>query len=118
VADTLRNHHGMRHLNLPERVADRYVYESLADEDRFHAALPGDDITNHPGNVYASNPFMNRSPLRVRRILVAGKLDPYPTIKKYAQQYLVLTGDAKYVRQDDDTFLFVLHDSVNGRPGF
>ncbi len=100
MADTLRNHHGMRHLNLPERVADRYVFEQLEGEDRYpsaYAALPGDDVSTHPNNVYAGNPFMNRSPLRVRRMLLAGKFDPYPRLKAKAEEYLrlykTLTGE-------------------------
>jgi hypothetical protein len=80
-------------LNLPERVAYRFVFEKLAEEDRLVAALPGDDITNHPGNVYAGNPFMNRNPLMVLRMLRSGKLDAHPRLKKYAEQWVNLVAN-------------------------
>lgn len=115
VADTLRNHHGIRHLNLPERVADRYSFESLVGEDQLHAALPGDDISSHPGNVYASNPFFKPpwNPLKVRRIYVAGRLDKHPRLKKAAEQYLICSGEG-VAHYDSLTGAFVLRDSVNG----
>jgi hypothetical protein len=100
MADTIRNHHGIRHLNLPERVAYQFVFEGLEGEDRYpdaYVALPGDDISTHPGHVMAGNRFLNRSPLAVRRILLAGKLDPYPKLKTEATAYLkmyeTLTGE-------------------------
>ncbi len=117
MADTLRNHHGIRHLNLPERVADQYVFERLADEDKLRAALPGDDISDHPGNVYASNPFFRHpwNPLRVRRVYVAGKLDGHPRLKKAAQHYLISCGeDVAYINSKG---IFVLRDAVNGPAG-
>lgn len=118
MADTLRNHHGIRHLKLPERVADRYSFESLVDEERFHAALPGDDIASHPGNVYASNPFFKPpwNPLKVRRVYVAGRLDPYPRLKKAAEQYLICSG-SEVAYYDSLTGAFVLRDSVSGPAG-
>lgn len=120
VADTLRNHHGMRHLKLPERVVDRYVFESLAGEDQFHAALPGDDITNHPGNVYANNPFMRHagSIIRIRRMYLDGKFDPYPMLKKACEQFLVVSGEgvASYVMAEGQ-WVFRIRDSVNGPAG-
>jgi hypothetical protein len=122
MVDTLRNHHGIRHLNIPEKVADRFVYESLEGEDRLISALPGDDLTNHPGNVYASNPFMKHlSPtmvLRVRRMYIDGKFNHHPRLKKAAEQYLVAVGEgiASWVQQLDGSWTFNCRDSANGRP--
>ena len=109
MVDTLRNHHGIRHLNLPERVAYQYVFEGLENEEHYpdgFVALPGDDLTLHPGNALASNRFMNRSPLLVRRILLAGKLDPWPHLKAEATEYLKmyarLTGENVFGHSDTD----------------
>ena len=119
MADTLRNHHGIRHLKLPERVADQFVFESLAEQDLLISNLPGDDISGHPGNIYASNPWMNKSPLMVRRIYMAGKLDKHPRLKQAAEHYLVIAGEgiASWVQQPDGSFVFRLRDSVNGPAG-
>ena len=109
MADTLRNHHGIRHLNLPERVAYTYVFAGLENEDRYpdgFAAMPGDDLTLHPGTALVGNRFMNRSPLQVRRVLLAGKLDPYPNLKAeataYLKMYARLTGENVFGHSDTD----------------
>ncbi len=92
MADTLRNHHGTRHLNLPEKVAYRYEFGGLEGEDRLPsstALLPGDDLSKHPGAAaMVGNPFFNKNALTVRRIVAAGKLDEHPKLKAYALQYL------------------------------
>jgi hypothetical protein len=112
MADTLRSL-----LGLPERVADRYAFEKLEGEERLVAALPGDDITQHPGNVYANNPFFKApwNPLKVRRIYVAGLLNKNEKLKKFAEQYLVCCDE--HVGHYDPSGAFVLRDSVNGRAG-
>jgi hypothetical protein len=52
------------------------------------------------------NRFLNRSPLTVRRILFAGKLDPYPKLKAeataYFKMYARLTGQNVFGHSDTD----------------
>lgn len=74
-------------LGLPERVAYRFQFENLPAENGVKASLPGDDVSNHPANIYANNPFMNRDPLAVRRALHNGVITD-PKLKLAATEYL------------------------------
>ncbi len=88
-ASTLRSIAG-----LPEHVPFQYKFEGLANEKWYpsgYGALPGDDISNHPNNVLANNPFMNRDPLTVRRLLLSGQITD-PQLKTAAMEYLKLVS--------------------------
>jgi hypothetical protein len=74
-------------LGLPEQVAYRFQFENLPAENGVKASLPGDDISNHPANIYANNPFMNLNPLTVRRALQEGLIKD-PKLKTAAEEYL------------------------------
>lgn len=82
TASTLR-----AHLGLAEHEPYSFAFENVPAENSVRASMPGDDISDHPANIYANNPFMNRNPLVVRRALKNGSLTD-PKLKQAAFEYL------------------------------
>ena len=70
-----------------------------AENPTFSARLPGDALETHPlVQSQLHNPFYGVSPLRVSRLLRAGKLDPEQEkqARGWLDQYQKLTGESVY----------------------
>lgn len=56
-------------------------------EDRLGSSMPGDNISDHPLNYLANNPYSGKNPLQVRRALVNQEITD-PEQRRLATEWL------------------------------